>query len=244
MKDASYTESHSDSPNSEGSNSNNSVFSERETDNSDTEKSMKSYVSYSSSGSEELEFSDSSSYSGGPMLSYSEDSESINSEFSDTEVETLTESNTCQLTNELAALKIVSCFRRHNLTASASKDITETMKSIFSDSDQANILNFEYLMSFIEKYPLKEVHYCEICTEVFPEDPDEFQCRTENCEGYRYKGPLSKQTKKDRQPRKFYIFTDIRRQLSDLLLSPGNTQTKLSGGVYWFQSVVYLLSID
>ncbi|WAR25595.1 hypothetical protein MAR_011299 [Mya arenaria] len=136
--------------------------------------------------------------------------DTTNTDFLDTESESetepesekkssdLTKDNTSyKLTDEMKALKIVSCFRRHNLTISASKDITETMKSIFQDSKHAGILKYEYLMSFVEKHPLHEVHYCEICTELFPDDSDNYRCQTENCEA------------------------DIEKQFKDLLQSPG-----------------------
>ena len=126
------------------------------------------------------------------------------------------------LTNEFEALKILSCFRRHNLTASACKDILDTMKTTFSDSKRACILDFEYLNSFVEANAMTEVHYCELCNTVFPEDPNEFTCNHVTCEGLRYKGPRSKQEATDRQPRKYFIVADIEKQLKDLLMSPGN----------------------
>ncbi|KAH3862318.1 hypothetical protein DPMN_025284 [Dreissena polymorpha] len=131
----------------------------------------------------------------------SSDTESQYSSFSDT-------SNVLskdQLTNELEALKIMSCFRRHNLTTSACKDIINTVKSVCNDSKNAHMLNYDYLMTFFDSNPLNEVHYCEVCCAVFPKDLDIFQCCTINCEGLRYKGPRSKQNNKDRQPRKCFI---------------------------------------
>jgi hypothetical protein len=180
--------------------------------------------SRNSAESETLSFTDSEE----SVFSESDDCEITDSDLSDTEPQReivsghFTKDDINFMTDELKALKIVSCFRRHNLTVSASKDITETMKSIFHDSEHASILNYEYLMSFIGKYPILEVHYCEICTEVFPEDPNNYRCQNGNCEGYRFKGPLSKQQSKDRQPRKCFITADIGKQFTDLLQSPGN----------------------
>jgi len=68
-------------------------------------------------------------------------------------------------------------------------------------------------MSYIQKYPLREVHYCELCFEVFPDNLDDIRCRTENCTGHRFN--------RDGQPNKCFIFADIENQLSDLLQSPG-----------------------
>lgn len=87
------------------------------------------------------------------------------------------------------------------------------MKTIFTDSEKSKILNFDYLMSFIQKYPIIEVHYCEICFEVFPDNLAELRCGTENCNGHRFD--------RDGQPRKCFVFADLQNQLADLLQSPG-----------------------
>ncbi|KAJ8311221.1 hypothetical protein KUTeg_011228 [Tegillarca granosa] len=76
-------------------------------------------------------------------------------------------------------------------------------------------------MSNIEDVSLKEFHYCIICKQVFPSNVDMFCCGTTNCEGLRYKGPLSSQQKKGRQPLQCFLFTDIKEQLTDLLQTPG-----------------------
>ena len=151
----------------------------------------------------------------------STDTESESSSCSDT-ANADSEDNTALLTNELEALTIVSCFRRHNLTTSACKDITDTVRSVCNDSKNAHVLNYDYLMSFVDTNPLNEVHYCEFCSEIFPSDLEIIRCSTTNCEGFRYKGPIWKQNSKDRQPRKCFIIADMKKQLSDLLQSPGN----------------------
>ncbi|KAH3895967.1 hypothetical protein DPMN_020136 [Dreissena polymorpha] len=150
----------------------------------------------------------------------SSDTESQYSSFSDT-ANVLSKHQNDMLTNELEALTIVSCFRRHNLTTSACKDIMNTVKSVCNDSKNAHMLNYDYLMTFFDSNPLNEVHYCEVCCAVFPKDLDIFQCCTINCEGLRYKGPRSKQNNKDRQARKCFIIADMKNQLRDLLQSPG-----------------------
>ncbi|WAR28011.1 hypothetical protein MAR_013715, partial [Mya arenaria] len=122
---------------------------------------------------------------------------------------------------ELQALKIFSLFKRHNFTTSASRDIRQTMKSVFPSSECVTVLNLDYIYSFVDIPPMKEVHYCEICNGVFPDNLDDFRCRVENCEGFRYKGGFSHQQKKDRQPRKSFILADIKQQLKHLLKTPG-----------------------
>jgi hypothetical protein len=126
------------------------------------------------------------------------------------------------MTNELEALTIVSTFRRHNLTTSACKDILDAVKSVCKDSKNAHVLNYDYLLSFVDSNQLNEVHYCELCNEVFPKDLNIFRCSTTNCEGLRYKGPRSKQNSKERQPRQCFIVADVEKQLTDFLQSPGN----------------------
>ncbi|WAR10081.1 LOW QUALITY PROTEIN: hypothetical protein MAR_035157, partial [Mya arenaria] len=102
---------------------------------------------------------------------------------------------------EWQALKIISLFKRHNFYH-FSLDILQTMKSVFPSSECVAVLNLDYIYSFVDIHPMKEVHYCEICNGVFPDNLDDFRCRVENCEGFRYKGGFSHQHKKDRQPRK------------------------------------------
>lgn len=131
------------------------------------------------------------------------------------------------LENERQALKILSCFQKHNLSVSASKDILATMRSLFPSSEEVKVLDLEYIYSLVNAdntYSLKEVHYCEKCNSDFPEDPNEFKCNGDECDGLRYKGSLSNQNNRDRQPRKSFILADIQAQLKSLLKTPGIIQ--------------------
>lgn len=175
---------------------------------------------------EESDVASSGSYSTSDSVSDTDSTSDLESQYtyssSSVTANANSDDDTHLLTNELEALKIVSCFRRHNLTASACKDISATVRSLCKDSKSAHVLNYDYLMSFVDTNVLKEVHYCELCSEVFPDDPDIIRCQSASCEGFRYKGPISKQNSKDRQPRKCFIVADIKKQISDLLQSPGN----------------------
>ncbi|VDI50089.1 Hypothetical predicted protein [Mytilus galloprovincialis] len=147
------------------------------------------------------------------------------SEYSDTNSSDITDptseceserSNDCHfesvLTNEFGALKIYACFHRHYSTAIACKDITDTLKTIFNGAEHSHTLNYEYLMSFVQKYPIKEVPYCESFFEVFPDNLELVRCSTENCTGCGFN--------RDGQPRKCFIFADTKNLLKDLLHSP------------------------
>lgn len=122
---------------------------------------------------------------------------------------------------ESQALHILSCFSRNNLSASACKDILETMKSLFPNSEVASLLNLNHLLTYVDTTPVREVHYCILCDELFPSDPDVVLCATVNCEGLRYKGSRQNQQQKGRQPRKSFVMADIKKQLEDLLQTPG-----------------------
>ena len=79
------------------------------------------------------------------------------------------------LENESQALKILSCFQKHNLSVSASKDILATMRSLFPSSEEVKMLDYIYsLVNANNTYSLKEVHYCEKCNSGFPENLNQF----------------------------------------------------------------------
>ena len=75
------------------------------------------------------------------------------------------------LENERQALKILSCFQKHNLSVSASKDILATMRSLFPSSEEVKVLDYDYIYSLVNannSYSLKEVHYCRKMQLWFP----------------------------------------------------------------------------
>lgn len=188
--------------------------------NLDYASSNESVISdYKSENSEDLEEVDNSSYSSSNENPCSDMDDSVCSE-SDNET-CISRSEECysQFKNEHKALKILSCFQRNNLSGTACNDILKTFGSIFMDSK--DILNYDYIQSFVGKHTLKEVCYCENCHCVFPNDPEVYSCATAGCQGLRYKGTLTQQQKQDRLPRKSFIIADIKSQLKDLLQTPG-----------------------
>ncbi|WAQ99784.1 hypothetical protein MAR_024157 [Mya arenaria] len=123
---------------------------------------------------------------------------------------------------EAQALTILSCFLRNNLSASACRDIMQKMKTLFPKSESVSSLDFDRILTYVDTSNTNEIAYCTICNQTFPEELDHFQCSTINCDGLRYKGPLSNQLKPGRLPRQSFVFADPEQQLLDLLHSPGS----------------------
>ncbi|KAH3696265.1 hypothetical protein DPMN_083730 [Dreissena polymorpha] len=130
---------------------------------------------------------------------------------------------------EFQALSLVSCFLRNKFSKSSSRDVINTFKSTFHHCQELSNLDFETIMSNIEDISLKVFHYCILCKQVIPFDGDIFRCTTPNCEGLRYKGALSNLKKKGREPVQCFLFTDIKKQLVDLLETPGNIRKNTLG---------------
>lgn len=120
-------------------------------------------------------------------------------------------------------MSLLSCFLRNQFSARASKDIIKTLKESFPKLKEINTLDWDEMLSHIDNTSLKEIHYCELCTKVFPVDNENvFHCQCTYCEGLRYKGPLRNQNKTSSQPRQSFVFADVGKQLTDLLQTPGN----------------------
>ena len=136
--------------------------------------------------------------------------------------------------HEAQALTILSCFLRNNLSASACRDILQTMKTLFPKSESVSSLDFDRILAHVDTSNTKEIAYCTICNQTFPETLDQFQCSTINCDGLRYKGPLSNQLKPGRLPRQSFVFADPEKQLADLLHSPGLCFLKFFNENSWY----------
>jgi hypothetical protein len=124
----------------------------------------------------------------------------------------------------MKALKILSCFQKHNLSVSAFEDILETMRSLFPASENVKVLELEYIYSVVNTNNannVKEVHFCEYSNPAFPNNPEIFSSMHDNCDGFRYKGSQLNQKGRDRQPRKCFLIADITAQLRSLLKTPG-----------------------
>lgn len=119
------------------------------------------------------------------------------------------------------ALTLLSCFKRHKLSASAATDIIHTMRSIFPNSEEIQRLHYKDILKSVGPCDTRTVHYCPMCTTIFPADPDQFRCSAVGCEGLRYKGPVSSQSAKCRVPRQAFVFADVKKQLQQLLETPG-----------------------
>ncbi|KAI4799983.1 hypothetical protein KUCAC02_016521 [Chaenocephalus aceratus] len=112
-------------------------------------------------------------------------------------------------------------FLDHKLSAAASKDMLGLMKKISPESAVLKDIKFETLWNIAGKSSMTEVHYCELCNTVFPDDLEQYRCATHNCPGLRYLGALPKQTQKGRRPRKFFVVADVAKQLTNILEAEG-----------------------
>lgn len=182
--------------------------------------SMAEISNCDNSCSDSSNFSDVSSSSDVSSLSDSdEDGDHLASSDEEIESHGLTE-------QETRALKILSCFLRNSLPASACRDILETvkntMKDMFPNSEKLAFLDFGHILSHINSCSVQEVHYCILCNKIFPDNVEEFECSTQGCDGLRYKGPHSSQRSRGRQPRQCFVMADTKTQLINLLQTPGN----------------------
>ena len=86
---------------------------------------------------------------------------------------------------------VTSFILKHNLSKNASKDLSKLVKCL-SKNQKNSTLSDILAFSGIAKYSI--FHYCGKCGYVFsPINSNEFQCKTGNCNGLRYKGSLKKQ---------------------------------------------------
>lgn len=134
---------------------------------------------------------------------------------------------------EKQALTILSVFLKHNLSASASKDIMLMMKQLFPDSEALNDLSYEMLWKICGETEFKEIHYCSFCNKVFPENLQEYKCSTPGCNGLRFEGPEANQSLHTKLPRKSFIMADVEKQLASLIKVSG----KYSCGLRFAKSV-------
>lgn len=124
---------------------------------------------------------------------------------------------------QLQSLSIVSFVLRHNLTGVAVNDLISLFHVI--SPEFSNSTKFEDLLGDVDHVDFKVCHYCPCCGSVFPEPPNVFQCETPKCKGYRYKGNLSAQSKRNRQPCCFFVIADLKSQLKYLLEQDGLLKT-------------------
>lgn len=76
-------------------------------------------------------------------------------------------------------------------------------------------LQYDNLWKHLNADYAHEVHYCEKCFNIFPENPEITQCR--QCDGPRYKHGMNG----SQLPRASFVFANMKTQLKNLLQSPG-----------------------
>ena len=122
---------------------------------------------------------------------------------------------------ELEVLSVISFLTKHNLTASAGKDLLLLLQTMFPDSVNIKELKYEDLVESGSNEPHEIIHYCQVCSTPFPAEADVLRCTMANCSALRYKGPQSSQTKLGRQPRCFFVIANVKSQLQSLLQRKG-----------------------
>jgi hypothetical protein len=76
---------------------------------------------------------------------------------------------------EYQSVTLLECFLRNQFSASASKDTINTLKETFPKVKEITDLDWD-MLSHIDQTPLKEIHYCDVCTKTFPDNKDIFYC--------------------------------------------------------------------
>lgn len=152
------------------------------------------------------------------------DSDFSDSDFSDSDFSNSLSSSSEEDNDQLSdnedlnvEMCLLSCFLRYNFSASSSKDVLCTMQKAFPESKSLGNLNYEKLWGFLDADFASEVHYCEKCYRVFPNNPDVDTCR--ECGGPRYKAGNT--INRAKQACASFVYANVERQLKNLLQSPG-----------------------
>ena len=116
---------------------------------------------------------------------------------------------------------MIAFLLRNNLTGVAVNDLLDLIKVVCPGMSEFGNLKHDDLFQVIDDVNFKVCHYCTICHNVFPTNPDIFSCETPECSGLRYKGGLTAQTKPNRLPRQFFLVSDMKSQLKYLLEQDG-----------------------
>lgn len=115
---------------------------------------------------------------------------------------------------------MIAFLLRHNLTGVAVDDLLGLVKVICPGLELGDVKSNK-LFQVIDSVQYKVFHYCSICHNVYPLDPEIFSCETPNCSGLRYKGGLTAQQKQNRVPRQFFLLSDLKLPLKYLLEQDG-----------------------
>ena len=158
--------------------------------------------------------------------SESESSESSSDNVSESEEEELDNNSEKQdhsnfTVLQLQSLAMIAFLLRHNLTGVAVNDLLGLIKVICPAFSELGNMKYTELFKVIDNFSCEMCHYCSICHNVFPLNPDIYACETPECSGLRYKGGLAAQTKPSRLPRQFFVVADIKSQLKYLLEQDG-----------------------
>jgi hypothetical protein len=141
-----------------------------------------------------------------PSDSY-EDSSSINFDSSEISSEDETSvDNLCVKSKitENNAMKLLSCFKKHKVTANGCKDILKTLRDILPELKSNPILNYGHLLSHVPPSAYKEIGYCCKCESKL-DDGSIVQCENDECSGIT----------------KSFMIANVQELLKSLLQAPG-----------------------
>ena len=148
----------------------------------------------------------------------------------DSDAEELTEANPTgagfMSEQEKQALNILSVFLKHNLSASASKDVIKMMKKMFPDSHALDGITYESLWKVCGETSFQEFHYCSQCYNIFPDNVAEYNCSSPGCNGLRFVG-LEYEQAFSKVPQKSFILADVGKQLASLLKTSGKGRSSV-----------------
>lgn len=114
---------------------------------------------------------------------------------------------------QIQAMCFLSYTTRHHLTGAAGNDLLHFLCVFFPDR---TVLQGSYndILQSISYSKFKCLHYCSVCSGVFPEDEDIYKCPTDGCAGLRYEG--KEQLLPSRRPFCKFLIADIEKQLVTL----------------------------
>ena len=163
------------------------------------EYSSESDYSYENDSASELGSIDETSNESSENLSYSDFSDVDMSE-NEEKYQTPNGSKKILSESESQAFCLVSYILKYNLSASAGKDLLKLLQTLYPESEYFRQLKYEHLLKNTCDNDPMLVHYCCVCQNRFPDDPDIFRCTINECTGLRYVGPVLSQTLSNREP--------------------------------------------
>lgn len=80
---------------------------------------------------------------------------------------------------------MIAFLLRHNLTGVAVNDLLGLIKVICPTFSELGNMKYTELFKVTDNFSCEMCHYCSICHNVFPLNPDIYACETPECSGLR-----------------------------------------------------------